>query len=132
MAEQRRENPRLTEDLYFHFENKVDRYGWVADGPIQYITIANLRGVIGFIWAADQDDAISWVARRGAGADGHNGAQEWLQKLPEMRARGLSPSQVLAEFLAWEGPGSIAGKAVPGSLRTLPNVAALKELALNV
>jgi hypothetical protein len=104
------------------------RYGNAATGPVRYVVIANQDGVIGYLWGSDAEDAAGYEYRRSAGDVAANAGVPWYQKLRSAKARGLRPSQALAEFAA--GPGDpVAGRVVPGSEGTAPGLAALKDLA---
>jgi hypothetical protein len=123
------DSPRLNEDLYFDHIGGPAGYAVSTDGPVEYVSVASPRGVIGYLWASDPDDAVGWVARRAAGASGENGAEPWVLKLDELKAQGLTPLQALAFFTTWDGAGGRYGQVVPGSRRSLPSLEALKELA---
>lgn len=123
------ESPRLSEDLHFDKIGGPERYPYTTNSSIQYVRVATPRGVIGYLWASDADDAISWAPRQAAGPAGHNGSEPWILKLYELKAQGLTPLQALEFFTTWDGAGGRFGQVVPGSQRSLPSLDALKELA---
>jgi hypothetical protein len=104
------------------------RYGYAAGGPVRYAVIANQDGVLGYLWGSDPDDAAGYEYRRSAGDVAANAGVPWYQRLRAAKARGLMPSQALAE-LATDPGDPVTGRVVPGSEGTAPSLAALKELA---
>jgi len=116
------------EDLEFKPVSGPQRYGYTASGPVRYVVVANQDGVIGYLWACDPDDAAGYEYRRSAGDVAANAGVPWYQRLRTAKARGLRPSQALAELAA--DPGDpVTGRVVPGSEGTAPSLAAVKELA---
>ncbi|WP_405613810.1 hypothetical protein [Streptomyces sp. NBC_00076] len=80
------------------------------------------------MWAGDEDDAAAYQPRQAAGGRGINEGISWISRLREAKARGIRPSQALADFLAdSEPPGR--GRPLPGSLADAPNAAAVEALA---
>ena len=116
------------EDLEFRPVSGPPRYGHTASGPVRYVVIANQDGVIGYLWASDPDDAAGYEFRRSAGDVAANAGVPWYQRLREAKARGLSPSQALAELAAQPGD-PVTGRIVPGSEGAAPGLSAIKELA---
>jgi hypothetical protein len=104
------------------------RYGSAARGPVRYVVVANQDGVIGYLWASDPDDAAGYEYLRSAGDIAANAGVPWYQRLRAAKARGLRPSQALAEFAAEPG-NPVTGRVVPGSEGMAPDLGTLKHLA---
>ncbi|MFF8714309.1 DUF6508 domain-containing protein [Streptomyces sp. NPDC015184] len=111
--------------------NQADapRYRGTTGRPVRYLTVADARGgVMGYLWANDEDDAAGWCLRPAGDAAGVGDGVVWSGRLGEARARGLAPTAALAELAGGTGPGAV-GRVVPGSPSTAPSLDALKELA---
>ncbi|WP_030547217.1 hypothetical protein [Streptomyces albus] len=132
--------PRFTEDLRLRQTGGPAVYGHTTGKPVRYLTVANDRaGVIGYLWANDEDGAAGWEPRPAAGGDAFNGARPWLARLRDAKARELPPTAALREIAeepateepaAGEPPaGGAAGTVVPGPLAEAPSLAALRDLA---
>ncbi|WP_159394298.1 hypothetical protein [Streptomyces sp. NRRL S-495] len=124
------ENPRLREDMQLKLvEGGPVDYAYRTDKPVEFVTVANeASGVLGYIWASDEDDAAGWVERPAVLVEASNSGSYWLRKLREAKARSLTPSQALAE-LAEDRPGGRIGAIVPGSRSRADTVIALEEKA---
>jgi hypothetical protein len=116
------------EDLEFKPVSGPPRYASTASGPVRYVVVANQEGVIGYLWAADSDDAAGYEFRKSAGAVAANAGVSWYQKLRAAKAEGIPPSQALARLSAEPGH-PVTGRVIPGSEGTAPSLAILKELA---
>lgn len=130
MNEEKRLNPRLTEDLPFNPKpGGPPRYNPTTDKPVQYLTVASKEGkVIGYVWANDEDDAAGWQVRMAGGDDAFNKGARWARKLHDAKARGLAPTAALAEMLSASDPAA-PSHVVPGSLSIAPGLASVKQLA---
>jgi len=106
------------------------RYRDWTDKSVRYFTVVDKDGggVLGYVWAGDEDEAAAYQPRQAAGSRGVNEGMSWIIRLREAKARGIRPSQALAEFLADPEPGG-RGRPLPGSLADAPNTAAVEDLA---
>jgi hypothetical protein len=124
-------NPRLNEDL--RFEAKPGgplRYNSTTDKPVQYITVADLTGTaIGYVWANDEDDAASWLDRKDISPASYNEGMLWTLWLRDAKARGIAPSEALAELMRVSTVDGANSRVVPGSLTEIPDVEILRALA---
>ncbi|GAA4659527.1 hypothetical protein GCM10023347_08640 [Streptomyces chumphonensis] len=118
--------PRMTEDLRPRAVGGSEDYGYVAEGPVSYVAVGSGEGVLGFLWASDAEDAAGFEPRGGAGDAAFNAAVAWAGLLRECRAKGLDPTQALAE-LSRDGGDEAIGRAVPGTLGQAPTLTALRE-----
>ncbi|MFC5661421.1 hypothetical protein ACFP3U_00335 [Kitasatospora misakiensis] len=124
------DTPRLREDMQLRLvEGGPIDYAYRTDKSVEHVTVANdASGVLGYLWASDEDDAAGWVERPAVLADASNSGGYWLRKLREAKALGLPPSQALAK-LAESRPGGRIGGIVPGSRSRADSVAALEAEA---
>ncbi|MFJ1752749.1 type VII secretion system-associated protein [Kitasatospora sp. NPDC088134] len=123
-------SPRLSQDMEMSFaEGGPPHYAYSTDKPVEYVAVANARsGLIGYLWVCDEDDAAGWERRPVAGDDAYNGSGFWVLRFRETKARGLTPSQALAELATLDG-GVESGRIVPGSHARAESVAQLREIA---
>jgi hypothetical protein len=122
-------NPRFEEDMRFKRIAGPPRYSRVAQGPVRYVRVAAGTGVvIGYVWANDEGGAAGWVVPPGLGAADINAGAAWLRKLQDAKARGISPTALLAELIL--DTSDIQGSHVmPGSPAECTTLDELKELA---
>lgn len=118
----------LSEDPELRTVAAPDQYAGTTAGPVRLHRVVWRRRVMGYLWAAVDDDAAGFVARQQAGDDGLNAAVAWVERLRAARARGLTPQQALG---AWVGADedARAGRVDPaafevGSLAELEREAA--------
>ncbi|GCB49411.1 hypothetical protein [Streptomyces sp. NL15-2K] len=129
MAEPRPVNPRFDEDVHFNLVSGPPRYKNHTDKPVQYFTVVDKKGggVLGYVWASDEDDAAMWEPREAVGPRAFAEGGHWYARLREAKGRGILPSQALAEMLS--NPEGNRGRALPDSLTDAPNAAAVEALA---
>jgi hypothetical protein len=131
MSRQRQPNPRLNEDLPFNAApGGPPRYNSTTDKPVRYVTVADLTGkAIGYVWANDADDAASWLDRKDISSAAYNEGMVWTLWLRDAKARGIAPSEALAELTRASTVDGANGRVVPGSLTEIPDVEILRALA---
>ncbi|TVL90647.1 hypothetical protein CD790_20940 [Streptomyces sp. SAJ15] len=86
------------------------------------------RGVLGYLWASDADDAASYEPRKAAEDEGYEAGLRWLERLQQAKEHGLRPSEALSEFSALpvtEGLGRVQREAAKVAI----DLATLRELA---
>jgi hypothetical protein len=129
MASDGWDSPRLSEDLQLvPAPGGPQSYGKKAQGPVEYVTVANDDGVLGYLWANDAGDAAGYVVREAAGDVAFNAGVFWSLQLRPCKDRGLAPTAALTELA--EVPGSHnGGWVVAGSRAQAPDLATLKALA---
>lgn len=127
---ERKTNPRFEEDLQFLVEpGGPQRYNRDSSGSVQYVTVANAQGsVIGYVWANDEDDAAGWIVRKDGGSEAFNEGDVWVDRLYDGKARGLTPSEALAEMIR-DSPFVESSRVVPDSLAAAPNPDVLRARA---
>ncbi len=126
-----KETPRFvkrTSNPHFEDEGPVlvtgpPEYASQTRNPVQYVAVANPSGtVIGYLWFSDEDAAARWIPRRVAPEEGG----VWIGRLRDAKARGLRPSEALAEAIR-DSPAS--SHVVPDSAAEAPNSDAVRGLA---
>lgn len=124
-------NPRFDDDLRFvESPGGPPRYRDWTEKPVQYFTVVDKQGggVLGYVWAGDEDDAAAYEPRQAAGPRGVNAGMSWISRLRKAKERGIRPSEALAELVADPEPGG-TGRPLPGSLTDAPSAAAVDALA---
>ncbi|EFL25001.1 conserved hypothetical protein [Streptomyces himastatinicus ATCC 53653] len=119
------------EDLQFREKpGGPARYQDWTEKPVQYFTVIDKedRSILGYLWAGDEDDAAAYEPREENDPRASNEGMTWIVLLRERKARGLRPSQTLAELYGDPEPPGM-GRPLPGSLADAPNAAAVEALA---
>ncbi|GAB3121042.1 hypothetical protein [Glaciibacter psychrotolerans] len=116
------------EDLHFTVVDEPPRYGERIDGPLRYVTVAAGSQPVGYLWFDDATDAANFVFCTDGGNRARNARGAWVRELLTAKAKGLTPSQAIAEFAAEVGNGRI-GWIVLDSVAESESLAALQELA---
>lgn len=124
------DSPRLSEELEFTLQPGGPRdYAGATDGPIRYVSVADGGGVLlGYLWAAQEEDAAGFVPRAAVGGDAMNAWVDWTMELRARKERDLTPVQALAELSDGVGHANY-GWVVAGSEESATGSAALQELA---
>jgi hypothetical protein len=121
-------SPRLTEDVHFRVVDGPQQYARKATGPIRYAPVRRGGTVLGYLWAADDQDAAGMARRPAAGDAGGNASVYWTLALRTAKARDLRPSEALA-VLAAEAGDDTNGHVVLSALTEIDSLTALRELA---
>ena len=130
MTSDRKSSPGLYDDLEMSLvPGGPTDYAESTDGPVRYVTVANDEGfVIGYLWAAEHDDAADFLPRPAAGIPARQATGTWVTQLRYRKERDLTPVQALAELADFAGNVN-SGRVVPGSEATAPSLDALNEIA---
>ncbi|MBC9716052.1 hypothetical protein H9Y04_26265 [Streptomyces sp. TRM66268-LWL] len=99
-------------------------YGRSAEGEVQYLPVVGEHVVLGYLWASDAERAASFEPRDAAEEDGYKAGLSWLDRLGDAAARGLRPTQALAELRRLPADG-VVGSVPPDAE---PSSAALSDL----
>ena len=132
MSEDRKPPGYMTEDLTLRVVSGPPSYKGVTDKPVEYLTIANQSDVVvGYLYANDEDDVVSWQPRPAAGNDAHSTYYRWMMMLRDAKARGLAPSAALDELvrIGVDHPEKPRSHVVPGPRQHAASLAALREIA---
>lgn len=128
-----------------------DTYAPTTDGPVRYAPAVSGDGtVLGYVWAAEEEDAAGFVERAAAGTvNTTNAAAVWHRRLARAHARGLPAPRALREWIG-EDPAAghtpdptepteatgtanpewrLAGALPPSSERPAASLADLRRLA---
>ncbi|MEU0105735.1 hypothetical protein ABZ313_10235 [Streptomyces sp. NPDC006251] len=96
-----------------------------AEGEVRYVPVQDERGIVGHLWASDEENAASFEPLEvGDGATYHAGLA-WLERLRSAHDRGLSPSAALAEVSATADTS--AGRVAPACEPRTVALAALRD-----
>ncbi|MGL4745265.1 MAG: hypothetical protein ACRCYX_02600 [Dermatophilaceae bacterium] len=120
-------NPRI-DDFQPRLVSGPDDYAYLTSQPVDYVAVGDDNGILGYLWAADADDAAGYQARQARGDLAHNAGIPWAAQLRESKAQGLTPSHALAQLGIHPAPPD-AGAVVPGSDGRAHSLAALRQLA---
>lgn len=135
MSEQRKpdeqpgERPfsRLADDLRPELVDGPSNYKWRANGPVQYVVVANMEGILGFLWASDAEGAAGYVTRVEMSPDSTLSIRFWKELRQSAFRRGLAPSEALAEMAQQEGGYPHPGRVLPGPWQEARSLADLEE-----
>ncbi|MFJ4202366.1 type VII secretion system-associated protein [Streptomyces sviceus] len=134
MSEQRRQDEqaeerpfsRLAGDLQPRRTGGPDDYVLSADGPVQYVVVANMEGILGAMFASDAEGAVCYLVREEQGPEASNCTGLWRDLRRSAKQRGLAPTEALAE-MAQHGGYPFPGRALPGPWQEAPSLASLRE-----
>ncbi|EFL15901.1 hypothetical protein [Streptomyces sp. C] len=73
-------------------------YGRRASGAVRYVPVVGAHGVLGYLWASDDEGAASFEPRELADLDGYRAGLTWLDRLQEAYERGLAPTAAILEL----------------------------------
>lgn len=129
-----RDVKRTTENLDLRRVGSAPaNYASRTDRPVRYLAVGTGEEILGYLWAADGEEAAGFVRRPAAGGDGANEAVAWTKELRAAKARDVPAGRLLEEFAAADLPVADGawhpGRVVPDSQAEAPSLAALKELA---
>ncbi|MEU9099792.1 hypothetical protein [Streptomyces sp. NPDC048361] len=122
------EVPRRTDRLLQQLPEGGPQFDNVTESPVNFFEVASGGTAIGYLWASASDDAAGYEPRTPMGEAALDAAVEWLGRLSEAKARGLSPTRALHE-LALSRADTRGGAVTPGSLRTADSLEDLQDLS---
>jgi hypothetical protein len=105
-----------------------DDYEETTEKPVQYVTVQDGEGVLGYVWAAQGDDAACFEPRTAAGERAFRAGRSWLMRLREAHRLGIPASEVLG-WLSQQPPLPETGRIVDAPPRVVPSLDALEELS---
>ncbi|MFE2415180.1 pentapeptide repeat-containing protein [Kitasatospora sp. NPDC059408] len=101
-------------------------YRRTTDGDVRFVQIADEHGTLGYLWAAEAENAASFEPVDVDNEERYRAAQAWLDRLSSAHDRKLSPIRALTE-LTGRAPEDTKG---PVALATLRNRAAWSTKSL--
>ncbi|MFD9630218.1 MULTISPECIES: hypothetical protein [Streptomyces] len=122
------EVPRRTDRLLEQLPDGAPQFDNVTESPVNFFEVASDGTTIGYLWASASDDAAGYEPRTPLGEAALDAAVEWLGRLSEAKARGLSPTRALHELTSSRAD-SQGGAVTPGSLRTADSLEDLQDLS---
>jgi hypothetical protein len=86
-----------------------DDYPKTTEGPVVWAPVTKQDELIGYVWAAERDDAADFLLRPGHPRKGLwlNTSVAWVDRLRAARAQGLRPTEALARWAS--APDAEAG-----------------------
>ncbi len=114
----------------FHYEAGFTQAGYKKSttAEITYVPVVDATGVLGYVWAADSDQAASYEPRDVAGERAFEVGLLWLEQLRKAKELGLSPSGALTALRNVPAE-ACQSQILPGSQRIAPDLATLREIA---
>lgn len=122
------EVPRRTDELHGEIPAEAPEFETVTDLPVTFAAVAVEGRVVGYVWAADADDAAGYEPYTPAGDVSLAVGRVWLERLSRSKARDLSPSKALRELASYAASAE-GGAVVPGPLRVADSLEALQDLS---
>ncbi|MEU3512137.1 hypothetical protein ABZ733_30490 [Streptomyces longwoodensis] len=105
-----------------------DDYEETTEKPVQYVTVNDDEGVLGYLWAAQGDDAACFEPRTAAGERAFSAGRIWLMRLREAHRLGIAALEV-PTWLSQQPPLPGAGRIMDAPPRVVPSLDALEELS---
>ncbi|KUO13764.1 hypothetical protein [Streptomyces sp. DSM 15324] len=103
-------------------------YSATTEQPVRYYTVQEGGQVLGYVWAAQGDDAAGFEPRTAAGEPAFEAGRAWLLRLRQARRQGISASQVL-HWLNEQGTPAGIGHLVEDEPRNCPSLEELEDLS---
>lgn len=105
-----------------------DEWPWETDGPVRYVPAYLKRTLLGYLWAAETDDAAGFVPASAAGDTGDNADVAWGDRLRTAKTSGLAPLAVL-RYWAGQRTDERCGAVPDGAERRAGSLAEVRRLA---
>ncbi|WP_052809291.1 hypothetical protein [Streptomonospora alba] len=84
-------------------------YRLVSDTPVRYLPVYEGDTLLGYVWAAESDDAAGFAERTLPGGRGARALTAWIRRFGQCKSEGLTPLQGLRR---WKGAAEdpVAGR----------------------
>jgi hypothetical protein len=116
------------DDIVMRVVSSPPRYETKTESTITFFEVVDRDRILGYLWAADDDKAASFMAHEAVGPDAFNASIAWRVALRSPKARGLGARAALEEMVRTGGPEH-AGTVDVASRRDMADLAELKALA---
>ncbi|MFI1952167.1 hypothetical protein ACH437_10000 [Streptomyces xinghaiensis] len=101
-------------------------YSADSDTPVRYLPVTKNGEVIGYVWASESNDSVSFLRRMTAQHDTFMASVAWSERLDQAEEEGLTPLQALRHWIgAPEDPEAGGIAAAAEELRS-PNLRTLE------
>ncbi|WP_460999023.1 hypothetical protein [Streptomonospora sediminis] len=89
-------------------------YRLVSGGPVRYLPVYQGDTLLGYVWAAESDDAAGFAERTLPGGKGARALTAWIRRFEECKSEGVTPLQGLRR---WKGAAEhpVAGRVPAGA-----------------
>lgn len=115
-------SPRSTDE-------PLDPYSAETESAVRYLPVTMSGEIIGYLWASDTDDGISFIRRLAASQDTYRAAEAWSDRLDQAEAEGLTPLQALRRWVGEPEDPDTGGIAADAVELWAPDLRTLNELA---
>ncbi|WP_030623081.1 hypothetical protein [Streptomyces sclerotialus] len=105
-----------------------DEYPETTDHPVRYFTVQRGDQILGYLWASVGEEAAGYEPRTAAGDEAFEAGSEWLLRLREAHARGLTALAAL-DWLAHLSPRPEIGDIFKKTPAQAPSLDSLEELS---
>jgi hypothetical protein len=104
-------------------------FKFLTDSAVRYVPVMLGGQVLGYLWAAVDDDAADFMPRSQVGAPANLAMRPWIERLDQAKQEGLSPMEALRRWIGQPEDPDVGGIAAGAEIRDAPSVEALKEIA---
>jgi hypothetical protein len=107
----------------------LDERGYLPTtaSPVRYVPVRAGDQVVGYLWAAETDDAASFVATVRSGTAGSRAKSDWVGWLVQRRREGTRPLEALRLAVGEPAPGTSV--APDAEEETAPSLRDLERIA---
>jgi hypothetical protein len=104
-------------------------YSFLTESAVRYVPVTNAGEVLGYLWAAVDDDAADFVPRLPAEERGNLAMGPWISRLDQAKQEGLTPIEALRRWIGEPEDARAGGIAGDAEIREASSLEALKEIA---
>lgn len=119
----------MTDEPRFETVWAPDGWPWTTDGPVRYVPAVDDGGLLGYLWAAESDDAAGFVPAAAAGDRGDNADVAWVGRLRAAKASGLTPLGALRHWAGRTPDDARCGRVPRDAEARAASLAELRRLA---
>ncbi|MFE9453368.1 hypothetical protein [Streptomyces sp. NPDC006739] len=105
-----------------------EEYPETTEHPVHYYTVRDQGQILGYVWAAQADNAAGFEPRTAAGKRAFEAGRAWLLRLREAHRLGLQAPDVLT-WLAQQAAPHVIGHIAEDEPQACPNLDSLEDLS---
>lgn len=106
-----------------------ESYSAETDSAVRYLPVVKEGEVLGYLWAAESNDAISFLRRLAASRDTLLASVAWSERLDQAEEHGLTPLQALRHWVGEPEDSEAGAIEADADEQGVPDLRALKEIA---
>lgn len=110
-------------------DRSLEPYSAETDSAVLYLPVVMEGEVVGYLWAAESNDAISFLRRLAAPRDTFLAAAAWSDRLDQAEEEGLTPLQALRRWVGEPEDPEAGGIEAGAKEQRVPDLRTLEELA---